>query len=485
MPTTTIPLGVSPRNGPGTASFAPEMAQGIPRRENVTGNRPSSSDLAVFEPVRSTLPRAPRHLSERLDSEPTFSSQKETDNKRSSLPPLILDEFSHQNEMKLRDSLHVTIDASNKTLSADGDQLSTSQPRKEVDESWRKDNNPKVFDLDKVAEKYVEANKSGVNVAKRSFFFKLGVTVALGLAAVALIATGGIAAGAIVGAIAAKMAADTFCSYMELANARAKAQDLPPKYDLPMGSSAVGNMLYKGLEAINVKPENCKKWAGVGSLAFDTLFNTATGFALGGVVALPFVAISQISNIALFFLTKDNDQFTLDAGKTVIQAFKQLQENIDHANAQLQLLPEGSEDRKSIEGKLDDLQDQMNEQIEKLTEKIDKAISQNAAPEVGGALYMAAGLLMAGGAMFLGQRVPDSHPQCGIAILQGGVAAARAAFAFRNQNQQVNAYYKQNTEVRALIEEIALKSQKSESVDGVFGDPSHPQPVLTANLGFV
>lgn len=482
----TITLGGNYRNTSSAATSAPDTTQEIQGRPAVTGNRPTSSEIAEFEALEYTLPRVPGHLIAHLSSESTSSFPSENANNSSVVSPLILDEISHQREMNLKEFLNPTSLAIDPEKDLVEVELSTGKSTTEVKDAWRKDDNPKIFDLDKLAEKYVEANKSGVNVAKRSFFFKLGTTVALSIAATVLVATGlGAGAGAIVGAIAVKMAADTFCSYMELSNARAKAQNLPPKYDLPMGGSAIGNLLYKGLQGINVKPENCKKWAEVGSLAFDTLFNSATGFALGGVAALPIIAIAQISTLALFLLNKRNSQVDLDMGSTMIDAFKQLQKNINKANAQLQELPDGSPSRINIEAQLNELQDQMNEELEHLTTKIDEAITLNAAPEVSGTSQFFAGFLMTASVMVMGNLVPESNPECAVLAMNGGVSAIRAFLSYKNSSEQIKKFLKQNNDVKNLINELASKSVSSESVAGVDGEASHVQLVDTENLRFV
>ena len=113
---TTITLGGNYRNTSSAATSAPDTTQEIQGRPAVTGNRPTSSEIAEFEALEYTLPRVPGHLIAHLNSEST-----------SSFP------------------------------------FSTGKSTAEVKDAWCKDDNPEFFDLDKLAEKYTEANKSGVD----------------------------------------------------------------------------------------------------------------------------------------------------------------------------------------------------------------------------------------------------------------------------------------------------------------------------------
>jgi hypothetical protein len=427
----TIPVGVpAPRSSLSAVPFAPDSAQGITRRVNVTGNRPPLSDLDKFAALQSTLPRAP-----------------------------------------------------------DGDGLSTSKSRKEVKESWRKDANPNVFDIDKVAEKYGEAQKSGVNAAKRSFFFKLGSTLALGIAAIAvtvLIATGvgapvGLGVLAALGIMTAKSALDTANSNMLLTNARAEAKGLGPVYDLPMGDSAMGNLIFKGLEKLKVNPETCKKWAKAGSLGFDLISNTATCFLLGGITALPYVAIAQIATISLFLLNKHSDQLTTKTTDEIFDSFKRLQKDIDQAHQELQQLPEGSVARSQIEENLNALQDRLNDQLEQLTEKIDAAIEKNSAPEGIGIHYLFAGAVLTGGVMALGHYVPESHPQTSLLGLSAGVSGLRWAFTLHNQDQQFQSILQKHDDMAILMSNLELQQQIAVHE----AEPEQIQPLPNNFAGFV
>jgi hypothetical protein len=111
--------------------------------------------------------------------------------------------------------------------------------------------------VDSIRTNQLKAKNAGVDCARKSFASKaLGVGLAaLGLAVVVslTVATGGaasIAAAAVAGLAVAVSVADAGCAYMNLKNAEALRDRKPLPFDLPGGSSSIGNLahrFYKGL----------------------------------------------------------------------------------------------------------------------------------------------------------------------------------------------------------------------------------------------
>ena len=148
------------------------------------------------------------------------------------------------------------------------------------------------MDLSEVHDRHAQALKAGVNVAKRSFYQRLGGAITVALAAAALIAvgvaTGGtvVLAAGIVGAVTAlRMGADTACARMAVVNAQEQARGEPPKYKLPMGSDSLGNLFYH-LTPRKWTPEQRENQARRLVLAFDSLVIVGSCVATAGVSGL-------------------------------------------------------------------------------------------------------------------------------------------------------------------------------------------------------
>lgn len=161
--------------------------------------------------------------------------------------------------------------------------------------SYRKLDNRLGTDLSQVPDRHAQALKAGVNVAKRSFYQRLGGAITVALAATALIvasaATGGtvLLAGGIIGAVAAlRMGADAACARMAVTNAERQARGEAPKYSLPMGADSLGNLFYH-LTPSKWTPEQRENQARRLVLAFDCLVAIASCVASAGVTGWPAV----------------------------------------------------------------------------------------------------------------------------------------------------------------------------------------------------
>jgi hypothetical protein len=142
-----------------------------------------------------------------------------------------------------------------------------------------------------------QASDAGVNVAKRSFFWRMGGALAVGLIAAGLVitgvATGGaslLVAGAMLGATGLRLSADTVCSGMLWRNEIARSRNEPPPYKLPMGADSVANLAYKlcpNSWSTDTRSQ-IGRWT---SLLVDMTLQATNGLLTGSLSAWPMVSV--------------------------------------------------------------------------------------------------------------------------------------------------------------------------------------------------
>ncbi len=148
------------------------------------------------------------------------------------------------------------------------------------------------IDLDSVSNANRTANQAGVNMAKTSFWRRVGGAVVVGLAAAAMIglgvATGGVAmlaVGAVTAAAGLRLSADAYMAKLHLENARSEASGQGLVHDLPMGTDAIAHGLYKLCP--NTWSQDARaKVARWGSFLADAAVAAGTVLATGGVSAV-------------------------------------------------------------------------------------------------------------------------------------------------------------------------------------------------------
>jgi hypothetical protein len=151
--------------------------------------------------------------------------------------------------------------------------------------------------LNESAQRQKQASDAGVNVAKRSFFWRFGGALAVGLIAAGLVitgvATGGaslLVAGAMAGATGLRLGADTVCSGMLWRNEVARSRNEPPPYKLPMGADSVANLAYKlcpNSWSTDTRSQ-IGRWT---SMLTDMTLHAANGLLTGGLSAWPMVSV--------------------------------------------------------------------------------------------------------------------------------------------------------------------------------------------------
>jgi hypothetical protein len=140
-----------------------------------------------------------------------------------------------------------------------------------------------------------------VDATKKSFWSKaLGATVgALALAALISLAvsTGGgavVAAAVIAGVVFAISVADAGCAYRNLQNAKAHAAGQTLPYNLPMGSSSIGNLMHWSFTAMGASPEKAKIMATIG----DGVLRIGMGAAASVCTSGTSIVINSFEHIA-------------------------------------------------------------------------------------------------------------------------------------------------------------------------------------------
>ena len=151
--------------------------------------------------------------------------------------------------------------------------------------------------LNESAKRQKQASDAGVNVAKRSFFWRFGGALAVGLIAAGLViagvATGGaslLAAGAMVGATGLRLGADAVCSGMLWRNEVARSRNEPLPYKLPMGADSLANLAYK-LCPNSWSTETRSQVGRWTSMLVDMTLQAANGLLTGGLSTWPMVSI--------------------------------------------------------------------------------------------------------------------------------------------------------------------------------------------------
>lgn len=151
--------------------------------------------------------------------------------------------------------------------------------------------------LNESAQRQKQASDAGVNVAKRSFFWRLGGALAVSMIAVGLVlagvATGGagwFVAGALAGATGLRLGADTVCSGMLWRNEVARSRNEPPPYKLSMGADSVANLAYK-LCPNSWSTDTRSQIGRWSSLLVDMTLQAANGLLTGSLSAWPMVSI--------------------------------------------------------------------------------------------------------------------------------------------------------------------------------------------------
>ncbi|MEI7783759.1 MAG: hypothetical protein WCK08_05195 [Betaproteobacteria bacterium] len=155
-----------------------------------------------------------------------------------------------------------------------------------------------------------------VNLAKTSFWRRVGGAVVVGLAAAAMIglgvATGGVAmlaVGAVTAAAGLRLSADAYMAKLHLENARSEASGQGLVHDLPMGTDAIAHGLYKLCPNTWSKDARTKvaRW---GSFLADVALAAGTVLATGGVspvtlgVAGAAVAVVTANHVVLALLRR-------------------------------------------------------------------------------------------------------------------------------------------------------------------------------------
>jgi hypothetical protein len=151
--------------------------------------------------------------------------------------------------------------------------------------------------LNESAQRQKQASDAGVNVAKRSFLWRMGGALAVGLIAAGLVitgvATGGaslLVAGAMLGATGLRLSADTVCSGMLWRNEIARSRNEPPPFKLPMGADSVANLAYKlcpNSWSTDTRSQ-IGRWT---SLLVDMTLQAANGLLTGSLSAWPMVSV--------------------------------------------------------------------------------------------------------------------------------------------------------------------------------------------------
>lgn len=146
-----------------------------------------------------------------------------------------------------------------------------------------------------------KAKSAGVDATKKSFWSKaLGATVgALALAALISLAvsTGGgavVAAAAIAGVVFAISVADAGCAYRNLQNAKAHAAGQALPYNLPMGSSSIGNLMHWSFTAMGASADKAKIMATIG----DGVLRIGMGAAASVCTSGTSIVINSFEHIA-------------------------------------------------------------------------------------------------------------------------------------------------------------------------------------------
>lgn len=172
----------------------------------------------------------------------------------------------------------------------------TSTPQQIAAEKFRRSDNRKGIDLENLVHRQDLANKAGVNVAKRTFFQKLGGFAVVGLLAAVMVTAGLLGAGlpflvlgGMVSASALRMGGDAICAKLSLRNAQAIAEGREPPHDLPMGNDSVANLAYHATPT-SWAPDTRKELSRFVSFATDATIQAASGFATGGASAFSFMA---------------------------------------------------------------------------------------------------------------------------------------------------------------------------------------------------
>jgi len=242
--------------------------------------------------------------------------------------------------------------------------------------AFRRADNRQRIDLNQLVDRHELANKVGVNVAKRTFFQKLGGALVVGLVAVALTAaaviTGGagfaIAAG-MTAAVCLRLGADSHYAKMAVKNAEAQAAGLTPPHDLPMGTDSVANLFFKACPS-SWSEKTRKQVARWGSFATDAALQASSGLLGGGIVMLPMVSVG-LALVGISHAVRAMRNDTPDLEQSVREATQKAAE--DSSNAVESAFREKPKD--TLEGLMQDAASELErhkEEILKLAPSLEK-----------------------------------------------------------------------------------------------------------------
>jgi hypothetical protein len=266
MPINTSP---SPRHSqalpPGAAALHAPDAQAL--RARSASMAAASPAIQAFVPPSQTPPNMPSALAQSLEAPKTVATST---------------------SMSIDDVINTPV----------------AKPLFDGRASFRRINNRQAVDLADMSRRQDAAKSVGVNVAKRSFYAKLGGALVVGLLTLGMVAAALVTAGAAMPVLAGlasltamRMGANAWCAKQMLSNAEAEQRGQPPPHDLPMGNDGLANLLYKSCSNSWSHPTR-QKIASWGSTAASSALLAANLTVTAGAGALPLA----ITGLALFAL---------------------------------------------------------------------------------------------------------------------------------------------------------------------------------------